>query len=438
MGHKWFDSWLTIRKILEVDKRTRITHKEYLTICKEHDVKKEHTGIISEYLHHLGVILHFKDDGILKHLMILKPEWGTDAVYNVLDVEAIKKRKGVLIESDQGNIWKAKDGYPHDTHPALLRLMSNFELAFQMGSTKKYLVAELLPKKPPAFDWDDKNNLQFQYHYSFMPAGIMPRFIVRIHEDIQRDGKAGKGEYLCWKDGTLLSRDTAKAYVRAIPGERRIEIRVTGTAAKKRELLAAIRHEFDVINKRFNKIKITKKIPCQCTKGCKELFDYEKLLLMEEKCIEHEFCQEEGEQVSISTLLDGVETKKQRQQNVTNIYHVKGNLIHNENRGTVINVKKMNFQQVYNDNAAALPLKKLESELELLREALLLKAGKTGDVALFETMLSVKNAEDAAKDKKGGKMMEWLSKAGKASLTIAKDIGVEIATAALKKSMGLD
>ena len=36
---------------------------------------------LSGYLHDLGVCLHFQDDLILKNTIILKPEWGTAAVY---------------------------------------------------------------------------------------------------------------------------------------------------------------------------------------------------------------------------------------------------------------------------------------------------------------------------------------------------------------------
>ena len=40
---------------------------------------------LSGYLHDLGICLHFQDDPLLKNTVVLKPSWGTDAVYRVLD-----------------------------------------------------------------------------------------------------------------------------------------------------------------------------------------------------------------------------------------------------------------------------------------------------------------------------------------------------------------
>ena len=75
-----------------------ITYKEYLEICRNNDVndKKEALSLI-KYLNDLGIVLYYYDDNLLKNLVILSSEWGTDAVYKILDEQErqLKDRNGI-------------------------------------------------------------------------------------------------------------------------------------------------------------------------------------------------------------------------------------------------------------------------------------------------------------------------------------------------------
>ncbi|MBF0553964.1 MAG: hypothetical protein HQK96_05320 [Nitrospirae bacterium] len=189
MGTPWSQSWLDVRSYLESLSKTKnqLEYIKYLDICKAKGIEEEAANVLSGFLHDLGVMLHFQKDPLLKHTIILNPEWGTRAVYKVLDTKTVQERRGIFLETDRANVWKAEEGYPYRIHETLVRLMSNFDLAFEMVGTHDYLVAELLPMEAPEFEWDNKNNLIFQYQYNFMPAGVMPRFIVKIHDKIERD-----------------------------------------------------------------------------------------------------------------------------------------------------------------------------------------------------------------------------------------------------------
>jgi hypothetical protein len=118
--------------------------------------------------------------------VILKPEWATGAFYKILSTKSVLQREGVLLQSELDEIWD-KETYPPDVYPQLMELMNKFELAYQLPDKNKYLIPELLPKSPPDFNWNYEENLHFYYSYdSFLPSGIITRFIVRMHQDIEK------------------------------------------------------------------------------------------------------------------------------------------------------------------------------------------------------------------------------------------------------------
>lgn len=434
MGSEWIKSWLSVREALEADNRNQIDYTEYQKICEQHSVLKGQKDILSEYLHDLGVVLHFKNDELLKHTMILKPEWGTGAVYKVLDTPAVQERGGILLESDLADIWKDREGYPQRMHLPLLRLMSNFELAFQMPGTHNYIVAERLPKEPVDFTWDYNGNLQFQYQYSFMPAGIVPRFIVRTHEDLERR----KGKYLCWKEGAILSRDGTSGFVRAIPGERRIEIRVNGD--KKGDLLAIIRRELDNINSRFHRIKIIRAIPCICSTDCKKLFDYDRLCKMEGTGETEDFCEQKGTMVSIKKMLDGLETSKERKDRYGDTIYAGGDIIMGDKyqaKGQIGHMGSAHAKRdiIYQQQMqTGIDFDLLAKELPTLIKALKEKASETEDYIVIG---AVAEAQKALEEKDSSRVMAHLKKAGKWAFDAATGIGASVAAAAISKAIGI-
>jgi len=164
---------------------------------------------VDEYLHDLGVIIHFRDIRV-QDMVILKPEWATKAFYKILDTDAVKERGGILLHSELGQIWD-KNVFPQEVQLKLLELMNKFELAYELPDERSHLVAELLPSSEPAFEWDTTDNLRFYYQYDFLPAGVMTRFIVRIHQDLE---KRSDGKQLCWREGAVLCWEGTHAFVK--------------------------------------------------------------------------------------------------------------------------------------------------------------------------------------------------------------------------------
>ncbi len=250
-----------VRKSLEEDDRNYISLQEYLDICESNGFKKHEDKLqLSGYLHDLGVCLHFQDeeDSLLYKTVILKPEWGTDAVYKVLDNPQVINNQGHFTRNDLKNIW-------HEEKYALMRgelieLMQKFQLCYEIPSEQNTFIApQLLSENQPEYDWDDSHNLILRYTYEFMPKGILSRFIVIMHQYIY------KQQYV-WRSGLLLDEDKTLAEVIEYYDKREIKIRVSGKF--KKDLLTIITHELNKIHTSYQRLKYQKLIPCNCQR-CK-------------------------------------------------------------------------------------------------------------------------------------------------------------------------
>ena len=257
-------TWVKVRQTLEQDERNYISFVEYLKICEANGIKRDDDQLqLSGYLHDLGICLHFQDDkkSILYKTVILKPEWGTDAVYRVLDNPKVEEQYGCFNEDDLKDIWH-EEQY-NDMHGELLQLMMKFELCYEIpGSKDTFISPQLLSNNQPEYDWDKSNNLILRYTYSdFMPKGIISRFIVVMHQYIDQQ------KYV-WKSGVILKQDNTKAEVIEDFGKREIRIHVAGN--NKRGLLTVVCHELDKINNSYKRLKYQKLIPCNC-ETCKDI-----------------------------------------------------------------------------------------------------------------------------------------------------------------------
>ncbi|NEU82354.1 COR domain-containing protein, partial [Nostoc sp. UIC 10630] len=292
-------TWVRVREALESDTRNYIGLDEYLNICQQHGFTERNDKLqLSSYLHDLGVCLHFQEDPLLNKTVILKPKWGTDAVYKVLDNEKVIRNLGSFTRSDLANIW-CEDEYA-TKHDELLRLMINFKLCYEIPRSQgKYIAPQLLSANQPSYNWDESNNLILRYTYEFMPKGIITHFIVVMYELIN------KQKYV-WKSGIFISKNQTNAEVIEYYGKREIKIRVSGL--HKRDLMIIVTHELDKIHDSYQRLKYKKLIPCNCA-TCKNsqephfyLFEVLRTFLADKQ--ERIQCQKSYQLVSILELLD--------------------------------------------------------------------------------------------------------------------------------------
>ena len=188
-----------------------------------------------------------------------------------LDDPPVKESFGRFHFAQLGDIWKDKVQFPPEKHVELVELMKSFELCFELPSGREYIIPELLRTNHPDFEWDNKDNLWFKYVYDFMPAGIMTRFIVLIHDLVKA--------HLYWKDGVVLEREKTEAQVIKVDN-RVIVVRITGDDRK--TLLGIIRRHMDYVHSCYANLKVDEMVPCQCN-DCREndeadFFAYKDLL----------------------------------------------------------------------------------------------------------------------------------------------------------------
>ncbi|MEM9273708.1 MAG: COR domain-containing protein, partial [Cyanobacteria bacterium P01_F01_bin.143] len=209
----------------------------------------------------LGVCLHFQEEenSILYKTVILKPEWGTSAVYKVLDNQKVIDNQGCFTRNDLKKIWQ-EEKYT-SMRGELLELMKKFQLCYEIIDQKDTFIApQLLSKIKPDYKWDELNNLILRYAYpDFMPKGIITRLIVVMHKYIDQQKNV-------WKTGVILNKDSTKAEVIEYHSKREIIIRIFGT--NKRNFMTVITHELDKINNSYQRLNCQKLIPCNC-KECK-------------------------------------------------------------------------------------------------------------------------------------------------------------------------
>lgn len=296
-------TWVDVRKILENDSRDYISLEEYLDICENNGFREQKDKLqLSEYLHDLGVCLHFQNDPVLRDVIVLKPQWGTDAAYRVLDNPTVIANFGHFSKDDLADIW-SENQYAH-MHDALLRLMMNFKLCYAIPKSDLYIAPQLLNINQADYEWDEADNLYLRYAYpDFMPKGIVTRFIVELH------GIIADNRQRVWRNGVVLEQNGANAEVIEFYGKREIQIRVVGK--DKKSLRKTIARELDKINEAFHGLKYAKLIPCICDTCANSItphfFPYEVL----RNALHHHQpevqCFKSYEMVRIDQLLDNLE-----------------------------------------------------------------------------------------------------------------------------------
>ncbi len=304
VGDKLPKTWVRVRRELE---RIRL-EKDYISDKEFYDIS-EFNGIsdfekahqLSNYLHDLGVFLHFKDGSILEKTIILNNSWATDAVYKILDNEHIKKNnKGVFKKSDIVNIWS--DKMYERKQKEILALMLKFELIYQVEPNKdSFILPQLLPVSQPEFNWNYDDSIKLRYSYGFMPEGILSKFIVRMHRYIYMKS-------MVWREGVILKRFSNNALIIETYGEKEIQIFVEGP--EPRLFLTLITEEFDRINNSYKHINVEKLIPCNCEE-CSKLkrpnyYEYEDLQRRKLRSKNTVECKISYENIQVSSLIDNV------------------------------------------------------------------------------------------------------------------------------------
>jgi internalin A len=310
---KWPKSWFNVKSRFEklalhcpmiegnysCEHCNFITYKEYKSICDEEGINSEsEQDTLVDFLHDLGVILHFRDIPLL-NTYVLEPEWVTTAVYKIITSKKVTESKGVLKLDMLYEILKQKTKgefyYPPEQYEFIINLMKKFELSYTLDDNTM-LLPSLLEIQEPNFNFNYENVLMFRIDYDFLPLSVMPRFIVRMNQSIK--------DNLCWRTGVVLEDKVfnSTAVVRADNEAKRISIYVIGR--RKRDFFAVILQRFREINKSVEKLKATEKIPLPDEPEV--TISYNHLLTLQKRGVEYFVPEGSQEVYSVKELLSTI------------------------------------------------------------------------------------------------------------------------------------
>ncbi|GHO98808.1 hypothetical protein KSF_088560 [Reticulibacter mediterranei] len=319
MGQPWPQQWLDAENVLSAHTESYIDAFTYVHNCANCGVEENiANGTLGNYLHDLGKILYFRDEDLLSDLVVLQPEWVTQAIAQVLDNDVIRQAKGILRHADLPHIWKQDaSGRPYERrlYPILFRLMERFELSYQLDSdlpeksATLSLIPLLLPHQPPIplLPWPnippkDQTQVEMVYRLNFVPAGIMSRFIVRTHRYNTKD--------LHWREGVILEYEGHQARVELNPMQREIKLLAQGVLPQ--NFFTVLMNTMDEILARFKGLTIRREIPCIChwqrkaDDPCSRNYRYEDLIRRMEAQKYTIECPDTLVDVSVPKLLYGI------------------------------------------------------------------------------------------------------------------------------------
>ncbi len=302
METRWPDSWLHARRALQNLPAPHLTLMQFTQVCVEHGVNVgEAVEVLAPFLHDLGLILYYDDDPYLKEVVILKPNWVSQAISRVLNDATIQRRGGALAHAELPRLWP---DYPPTLYPTLLRLMERFDLSVTIpdAATPHSFIPLLMPSTPPNFNEQrtrrhtgDMTRLRFIYRFEFLPPDLMSWFIVRTYRYTTEQH---------WREGVILRYADHEARVELHPTPKEIHLTVWGSRPE--NFFNILDDTLEAILQRFENLKLQRFVPCPCQENCRTIYGYDRLVKRLERGKSTVECDATGEDVSLQRLLYGV------------------------------------------------------------------------------------------------------------------------------------
>lgn len=318
-------TWFEVKEQLEAMNEDFITYNRYIGICCQNNISEEkNQEQLIDLLHRLGLVLNFREHPLLQQTNVLKPEWATEGIYELLSDDHLKtKSKGIFSCDDLTRILDAAR-YPKERHQYLIELMKEFELSFALDcNPPRFLIPGILPKDEPEATDLEGETLEFQYHYRVLPNSIISRFIVKTHEKIHNATYWRSGVMLAYREGNETCNI---ARIKSDPEDNKIFIAISGKPETRRTFLGLIRDVFNKLHKSFGNLEITEWVPVPDHPKHPPL-DYQELLGLEAMGESHVTIGKLRLKLELRKLLDGYESLQQRQrktgdyiENQTNYY----------------------------------------------------------------------------------------------------------------------
>lgn len=304
MNSRWPRDWLSIQQNLIKYPNPTISIEEYMEICNKKQINQQSAMVLLEWLHDLGIVLHFKNNLALSSTVICSPDWVTTAAYLLLSNPNECIENGILKESDLYHIWPNKV-YQWKYH-FLLQLMQEFEVCINLHHKNSWIIPDLLNHSSITDEfYVEVPDIQCYYEFEFLPYALIAKLIKFfnrsiLYEDISkhhlkvRTGHANISFYQDEKNHKLL-------FIKIWAKEANLE-------------LLTIKSICDKINMQFN-FQASFFISCSCTlcrnNNSSYYFSWKTLESYQEKNQHFIICEHSIEAVPLTTLIQSKNQKKE-------------------------------------------------------------------------------------------------------------------------------
>jgi internalin A len=153
--------------------------------------------------------------------------------------------------------------------------------------------------------WAQKSQrdlLEFEYHYSVLPRGLIPRFIVRTQHLLT-------DQPTVWRSGAVLSVEGCRVLVRGDLRKAKVFIQVIGPGDHRRRALAVVRDAFAAIHPSYGEMNAEAKVPLPGDPNAPPV-DYRYLLNLEKQNVGEYLFEKAQHPYNVSELLDGVDERR--------------------------------------------------------------------------------------------------------------------------------
>jgi len=269
----WPSRWLQAAQAVTQRPEHHIDRATFAAICREHGVEDVTAlPVLMQYLHQLGQIIVYPT---LPDLIILKPNWITQAISAVLEAPAVLQANGVLDHHRLPALWA---NYAAALHPLFLDLMAHYDLAVPMEAQGQRLPQTLipallpyampapLPAPPTLADLQAGRVRQVQLLYrfddKFMPPDLMARFIARTYPHTTQQH---------WREGVVLR---VKTHTTALVKQEGNTLHLQVWGPLPQNFFEHLRYTLEDLLAPFKNLKVERFVPCICPQITQELCHY--------------------------------------------------------------------------------------------------------------------------------------------------------------------
>ncbi len=195
--------WLGVKEDLNELKNqgtNYISKEEFKTICTERGLSEDENRAWLAVLDRIGAVIYFGDNEKLKDWIVLNPIWVKDAICKVIDFEFYDDI-ATLKPSFLPKIWEE---YSKSEREKLLQLLISYHFCYK--EKESFIVPALFTENQPKYpehlsSFDCEIKLKY---VSFLPAGTLHKFMVKLHDKIYNE--------LRWKKGVVLQDGATNTY----------------------------------------------------------------------------------------------------------------------------------------------------------------------------------------------------------------------------------